>query len=472
MAVQPLFPTTGRNESVSWRRILAFYSPLVLTSLMLSLAGPVMNVAIGRAAEPMLEFAAFWIAFTIVLFVGSASLVVQQATVSLAGRASPGRLITAASLVGLSASTMVLVLAGTPLGEIVFRSWISTTPRTAALAREVLVILAPVPLLIALRGVGNGVAILEQRTSRVAAGTLLRIALLAGAATLAVAVQAAGARSAAWAFLLGTAVEAACVLAASQAAIRTRLRAWGDSRPEPGAMLRIGVPLVVSTFVWMSTRPIVNAILGRLPDPELAQASFGVVLPILLVTCSPLWALLEVSLVLPRSRDDLARISRLATGTAALFSVAILLLTWTPLRHAVLRVGFGLPLQLETAVTPALMLLVFEPFLLSVRAVSQGVLMRAGRTRALLVVSPIKILLMLAAGLFVAARFPQTNGALLATVLVLGGDLFDAMMYSIQARRVLDQGALFAPSVESRLAPGLPRRAVIEPLVAPLEEAA
>jgi hypothetical protein len=76
--------------------------------------------------------------------------------------------------------------------------------------------------------------------------------------------------------------------------------------------------------------------------------------------------------------------------------------------------------------------------------------MRAKRTEAFLVYSPIKIALVTAAGLLVTHRNPEVNGALLGTVLFLGGDLFDAIVYSLAARRVVVRDAFFDERVTGR----------------------
>ena len=93
------------HPPVTVRQILRFYTPLVLTSQLMTLSGPVVNVAIGRAIDPKLDFAAFWIAFTIVLFIESGSLATQQATLAISeGSESLRRLAKSAFAVGVSAT--------------------------------------------------------------------------------------------------------------------------------------------------------------------------------------------------------------------------------------------------------------------------------------------------------------------------------------------------------------------------------
>lgn len=439
----PERPPTPR---LSGRKILDFLTPLVLTSQLMTLAGPIMNVAIGRAPEPKIEIAGYWIGFTIVFFLGSACLVLQQITAALVeDRPTGRRLALAGLLLGGGASLMTLAVAMTPLGDLVFQRLIPTTPAVEKTARAVLTLLSPAPLLVAAREVANGLAIREHRTSLVAAGTLIRVVALAIAvASLVAGRGATGAVSTAWAFLAGLTIEAVFLAIATRSHWRDWFRADppGEHGVSYGGIARVGGPLVAAAFVWTSTRPAIHAVLGRLPDSDLAQAGFGVVLPLMLASYAPLWALHQASLVLPREQGDLTRILVLAGRLAIGLALVIGLVAVTPLGPLVLRLGFGLSPELERAVTPALPLLALGPFLVSARAIAQGLLMRARRTGAFLILSPLKILLMIAMGILIAARWPNVNGVVLGVSLFLGGDLFDALLYGMRVRSLIGSGEI------------------------------
>ncbi len=468
-------PTPEPDLPLTWRHVLRFWTPLVLTSMLVTLSGPLLNVAVGRGADAKLDFAGYWVAFTVMLFVESACLAVQQVTVALAGmQEGLRRLAVSAALLGLGASLVLLVVAQTALGGVVFQRLIPTSGRVSELARAVLTLLAPVPLLTAVRDVALGMAIREKGTSLVALSTTVRIVVLSCGVGLAAALSTgSGARAGAWAFLSGRVAETAFVLAATLPSWRAWLGrpAPGAARLSYGGILRVAAPLAVAALVWTSVRPVVNAVLGRLAGSDLAQASFGVVLPILMVTCSPLWGLHQVSLVLPRDRPELRRVIRFAAGAASVFTLGIGLLTVTPLGLLALRLGFDLSAEMETAVAPALPWIALVPFLLSTRAIAQGLLTRAKRTGALLIVAPVKILLMLLVGLAAAGRYPHANGATLAVLLVIGGDLLDAAIVAGLACRLVAGGRVFGePAAAARGARGggtvesFPRPALGEPV--------
>jgi hypothetical protein len=431
-----------------FREIFRFYLPLVLTSQMMTLSGPVINIAVGRSADPKLEFAAYWLGFAVHLFVEAPCLIIQQAAATLlAGHRSMRRLFFGALLLGLLGSALSFALGTTPLGDWFFRDVVPTTPRAAALARKVLLVMTPIPVLVSMRGMGNALALVARETPLIARATVTRMVVIACLVGIAVAVgTSSGAIAGAASLVTGLLVETLLVLHGTRK-IRRGLR---ERRDDPDdvplhyrEILRVAAPLMVSSYAWSSVRPLINSILGRLPDPELAQGGFGVVIPLLLVTCSPLWALQNVTLILPGSRADLRRVVRFSAWVTVFFAGLIAIINWTPLRSALLQGVFSLSPEMQKVVAPAMLLIVLEPIFLATRSASQGLLIKARRTGIFAAVSFAKIALMAAVGLALVERFPTLNGVMLGTGLFISGELFDGLFYSLRARSLLLGGVLF-----------------------------
>lgn len=450
-------------HAVSIRDILRFYIPLVLNSQMMTLSGPIINVAVGRAGDPKLEFAAYWIGFTILLFIESPCLIIQQVSASLLrGYHSVRRVFAGAMIVAVLASVTVLVVALTPVGDVVFDTFVKTTPRTEALARRVLVLFAGLPVLVSLRGIGNGLAIREKRTPLIARATLFRILTLslvvAGAVFFG---TGSGAMAGVAALQTGMLFETAVIWIGVWPHWR-RIRSARATDLEllsARDFMRVALPLMVSGFAWTIFRPLVNGILGRLEDPELAQAGFGVVMPMLLWTTSPLWSMQNVSLILPETPHDIRRVIRFSLLVAGIFSVVALLIVVTPLRGVILRQVFSLSAELERAVEPALWLLIFEPVFLGIRSVAQGILLRAKQTIAFMIVAPARTVLIGIVGYGIVSRDPSVNGTLLGVSLFVGGSIVDAIVYSLVARRIALDRSMFVPRAN------VPEREAVRPSV-------
>lgn len=435
------------TDRLTFREIMGFYLPLLATSQMMTLSGPVINIAVGRAPDPTLDFAAYWIGFSIILFLEAPCLSMQQVTAALlSGHASFRKLLLCAFAIGFSATIGALAISLTPLRDFVFLDLIATTPRVAERAATVLAILAPIPVLIALRGVGNGIGIRMKRTVLVARATLFRILSLSAAIGIAVVLKTgSGAIAGAIAMLTGLTVEMIVIWVGVYPFVRDRFPLLKNRHDITfREILRVSYPLAISAYVWTSTRPVINAILGRLPDPELAQAGFGLIAPVVLMTCSPLWALHNVSLILPESRSDLRKVIRFSFITTLIYIGIIFMLINPPLRDLLLRKAFALSPEMEALVAPAMLIILIEPILLSVRSICQGLIMRARATAIFGIAAGIKLVIIIGAGWFVAGRYPGVNGAVLGTALFVCADFVDAALFLWKSRSLVLRGVLFS----------------------------
>ena len=414
----------------------------------MTLSGPIINIAVGRAAEPKLEFAGFWLGFTMLMFIEAPCFIIQQAAATLLqGYRSMRRLFFGAIVLGVAAWISTVLFALTPMSDFFFDRLVTTTPRAADLAKETLLLLSPIPLIVSLRGVGNALALREKKTALIARATAYRIVVLAAVVGGAVAMgTSSGAAAGSVALVVGLAVETFLILYRTRN-IRLRMaksRGSGEDRfLSYSEIIRVSAPLAISAYAWTAIRPIINAILGRLPDPELAQGGFGVVVPILLLTCSPLWALQNLTLILPENRGDVRRVIRFSIWATVFFAGLVMVVTWTPLRSVLLRGAFSLSAEMERAVVPALMLIVLEPLFLATRSTSQGLIIKARRTGIFSGVSIAKILIMTFVGFLFIERHPEINGVFLGTALFISGELFDGIFYSLRARSLLLGGILF-----------------------------
>lgn len=452
-----LAPAPRGIHPLGMRDIGRFALPLMLNAWLMTLSGPVLNVALGRATEPRLHLAAFWIAFTILLVCQSACLVIQQvAAASLQRRVPFAAVALCGGILALGASGLLLGISHTVMGDFVFRHVIPTPERTAVLARAVLARMSVIPLLVALRGVASGVAVLQGRTEVLALATLVRVLVLAVVTAAVIGLGAGvGAIPAAGALVIATAAEALVVSVMALAQPRHRATMGGPAvnGHDLGAVMRLALPLAASSLVWTSVRPLVGAVLGRLSDPDLAQASFGVVLPILMLTCAPLWVFLDVALVLPRTVADMKVVVRFAAAISLAFAAGIAVFSCTPLHRTLLQSGAGMPADLVRAVAPALALIALEPMVLSARAIAQGLLVRSSRGGVVLALSPVKLVFVLGAGLLATRFAPHANGAVLATGLFIGGDVVDALLFGLAALRI--SGTELAQRVSEPLGAGL-----------------
>ena len=429
----------GAHAPLGATAIARFHFPLVAHAWLLALSGPALNFALTRSAEPHVHLAAFWLAASVALLVQSGAGVLQPATAAALRRGvSHARLAAVSSAVGASAALLLAILGATAAGDALFVHAFGASPDIAALARRTLFALAPAPLFVAARGVLTGTLVASGRSMPLAFATAARLAVLAVFTSGLVAPGAqSGALAAAHALVFAAAADLAVAGFFAGAAFGAPLVSLAPSpAPARGGFLRIVGPLAASALVWAAVRPLVNAVLGRHADAVTAHAAFGALVPVLMLTCAPLWCLLETTLALPRDSRDLHAVTRFAGASAAAASLALLVLAWTPFGAAFLARAFSIPAALLPSVAPALALLALEPVVLAVRAVAQGLLLRRGGADHVLALAPLKLALVAGAGFALAPRLPAVGGATLAVGLIVAGDLLDAALALFAVRRL------------------------------------
>lgn len=435
---QPAPPAT-RPTPAAIRSLLRFHSPLAMQAVLLTLSGPLLGGIVARSASPERELASFWLAFTVALFAQSLCLALQQSTIAAVRADVPLQsVLRSALIIGSSASLALALLADQRIGLRFFSQVIPTLPATAAHACELLRILTPIPLLISLRSVAQGIAVGRRRTALVATHTAARVLVLfLGLATAMTFAPIGGARVGAWLILAGISLETAGMIWATAS---VWLREWTSASSTSQSLnrswnWRFTAPLAVAALGWTATRPMLHAVLGRLEDPERAQAAFGLLLPWLLVCGAPLWALLETTLVMAQDRARERAVHHFAMLLAAVTSATIAVLILPAVRPLWLDHALGGAHGLRPWIEPGLPLLVLTPWLIAIRAVAQGRLMREGRARVLFVLAPIRLLGVIAAAGAALYFHPPVHGSVLALGLVLCGDGIDAIGYAWAALR-------------------------------------
>ncbi|MFP3948213.1 MAG: hypothetical protein ACLFWG_05745 [Longimicrobiales bacterium] len=360
-----------------------FYAPLAATSLLLTATNPLLTAALARSANPAAALAGFSVAFALCGVLYSPLLVVQQvaATRILEGRdINPVRrfaLATGALFSGLTAA-----VAFTPLGGWVFGDLVGVRGSVFVEAMDAIAFLWPIPLLTGIRAAHQGRLVGKHRTHPIAVATSARTAVLAAVA-FGLTLVMGGAWVGGAAFVAGLLVEASIVgfsrVPDSIPPHAKEAPSLVDAALEGGdELLRFSTPLMLNVFLWWSTPLIINAVLARTPQPELALASFAVVEAVAWFVTAPVGQYQHASIALVGDRTSHRKVRRwagvLAAGVFVL--LGILALPW------IARPGLDLVFQLDSALlesaTAALPLAAFYPLLYGHRQYYQGLFVRVG----------------------------------------------------------------------------------------------
>lgn len=427
------------------------FAPLAAAALLAALAGPVLNLALARAAEPTPALAGFWLGYSVLLLLEAACFVWQSTSLAFLQEPRARRRLVALALVTGAATSALVWLAGQPaVAGFVFLRVVPTSPAAGETAAGVLRALALLPAMVAVRGVLAASVLRDGRGTAIPAALLVRLVVLA-AWPLAFP-RAVGAPGACEALLASGAVELA-VLALARSA--SRPHAAHLLPPAAARVAAVAAPLVVSTLAWAALRPALHAVLGRLAQADLAQARFGLVFAVFMTLCAPVWALRDLAVLAERlglARDGVRRFAgRVAGAVSAAFAVVLVAAAWRPELQSAL--GFG------PATGPfawgALALLALAPALVAARMPSQGALIARHRTAVFAWVPGVRLAVTAVLGLAVARALPGVDGALLGAALLLPGEAFEVWAYARAAAaadardRATDADADAAPAARA-----------------------
>ena len=420
------------------RELLHFYLPLVLTSQMMTLGVPLINLALTRAADPQLHLAAYGVCFGLLVFLNAPMLVSRDAGSGLASdRDRWRRLVRLTLLAGAAVTGIDLLLAFTALGDWAFGTVLEATPRVVTEAKATAFALAPLPLLVGMRGLYSALALRAHRTRLLTQATFLRLVVLGLLIWILALTGEPTAHRIGWALTAGILLETLWIGWVT----RPLLRAL-PPRDDPHGprslvqMVGFGLPLVMSALAWTALRPIVNGLLGRTADSEAAQASFAVLHPLVLLTGSALWALQSTHQILATSDARARAALRFGLVMTVLCTALVAALGWIgPLRETLLTRVFTLPLHLLAYVEPAMQILFVTPFMLGLRACFKGLILASRRTGVISASAVADIVVVLTLGTSSLAIWPELNGAVLGIVLVTAAEVTETLLLGTVASR-------------------------------------
>jgi hypothetical protein len=168
-------------EELTYRRILRFYYPLALTSMIGLAAQPMMTFFMGRAASPVESLAVFPVVSSLVFLFRSMGLSFQEVGIALMGREFEHfrPLARFAAVLGLASMSVLGLVALTPAANFWFVSVSGLSPDLARFAILPTIILVPLPFLGVLLSFQRGILVVARNTRPITIATALEVAGIA-----------------------------------------------------------------------------------------------------------------------------------------------------------------------------------------------------------------------------------------------------------------------------------------------------
>lgn len=375
------------NRPLTMRRLILFALPLLLTFLMMAGAAPIVSIGIARthgAEGEKLHLQAFLITFITCLTLYSPMFVARNVAIrTVTDRQALHRFVNFFVACASVSSLVILLVSQVDLiGHAYFGRLLNVSLESEQLARQGMLLFVPLPIIIALRGLGQGSHIHNGRSSYVGVGTMLRLGgMTAFVFGYAIHRDMSGPILGGLTYLTGITIETIYVLFMLRKTPQWREHGEGAqlSYVQYG---RYGFPLMGGAICNQLMNPILlYLIYQKCAQPEANAAAFdlirgiGFVILSMLMTTMPAFVTYATSY---RNFRLLVKATAYLTGALTLMAAVIAL---TPLRGAIFVGLFKIDNEVILRLTYiALYFLMAVPLISVVNLVTQGMHTRGGRT--------------------------------------------------------------------------------------------
>lgn len=170
-------PESTASEELTYTRILHFYYPLALTSIIGLAAQPMMTFFMGRAIFPLESLAVFPVVVSLNFIFRSMGLSFQEVAIVLMGTGFEHfrSLARFALVLAISATGALALVAFTPLADFWFVTLSGLNPELAEFALLPTMILVPIPFMSVLLSFQRSIMVTSRRTRAISVATALEV---------------------------------------------------------------------------------------------------------------------------------------------------------------------------------------------------------------------------------------------------------------------------------------------------------
>lgn len=376
--------TRLRQRDIFW-----FWLPLFASWLLMTGEGPIVSIAINRLPDEVIMLAAQGIAVSLSVTIQSPIMnLLATSTAVVKDRASFElvRRFTIHWMIGLTLIT--LLVAFTPVFDVVVRGWLETPPQVAEWVRPALRILTLWSAAIAWRRFLQGVLISFNQTRQVALGTVVRLGAIGFMLVLLVWFTAwPGVLIGTTALVTGVVLEAIYATFAVRPLLQSTLAP--GTPPAAGAALTYSdlfwfhLPLAGTAVLILLVQPLVTFTLARLQNPTESLAAWPVLFQIMLMARAAALALPEVVIAFSKQGSRAFRpIRRFSLVMAAALVVTTALFIFTPAATYYLLTIQDMEPAVAELVQSGLTIFLLLPALTALNSWLRGLLIHARATTA------------------------------------------------------------------------------------------
>jgi O-antigen/teichoic acid export membrane protein len=399
--------------------------------------------------DATITLAAFSIAFAFnTTFSGIIGVEVQAAMSYITDKRSFWRIARFYFAIALVPLFLIEAVALTPLGDWVFGVLMGASPEATRLAKLASAVMGLWIFPNQLRNMATALCMMHRRTLPISYATIIRLASQA-LMLIVLPFWMEGAVAGAASLVLCMSVEAIYMYWASRG-YYADLPAKGGEQATYRQMWRFSWPLMITQVTENGVSFVINFFLGRLANPDLALAAFGVVNALNSLVASPLRNMVQAGQALVHSRYDMRVMLRFAHRVTLVYVVLVGILFYTPVRDLILTGVMGLPETLSTYTAPGVQMVLLVVVVWGYASLFRGMLSAMRRTGAIAASAVIRLLVVTAVG-SVTLVAPNLNGAAVGVAAVGAAFLIEALILGLRLIYCSrEAGPLFPGETRSR----------------------
>jgi Na+-driven multidrug efflux pump len=391
------------------RAAVLFFIPLILTTELHQVSHSIVHGFLARLGDATTTLAAFSVAFAFNTTFSSIIGVSTQAGMSfISDKRSVWRIARFYFFIALIPFLLIEIVALTPIGDWVFGRLIGASPEVTRLAKTASAVMGLWIFPNQIRNLTTALCMMRRRTMPISHATMVRLvsqALMLMVLPLWMEGAVAGAAS-----LVGCMVVESAYMYWVSRPLYDDLPADGGEQAPYQQMWRFSWPLIITQITENGVSLVINFFIGRLANPDLALAAFGVVNALNSLVASPLRNLTSTGQAMVHNRHDLRVMLRFAHRLTLVYMALVLVLFYTPMRHVILGSIMGLPEKLTQYAGPGVQMLLFVVIVWGYSSLFRGLLSAMRDTRIIGATAVVRLMVVIAVG-SVTLIAPHLNGA-------------------------------------------------------------
>lgn len=430
------------EEILKTTRILAFFVPLGLSAILVTLSHIIINGTLARGENAEVIIASFVIAMSLFSIMERLGVLLRNACSALVRDKVSFKMMTVVAVYVVSALMLIsAIIAYTPIGWWIFSTVFGADPAMISQIVDVYQILIIVTLFSAIRCLFQGVIILNRQTKWLTIGMVIRLIAMYLLSLYFIHFGEINAKTGAYIFLAGMMIESLVSFIEGRVLVKKMVpKDQAHHITTKTQIFRFYNPLILSSLIIVMVGPVINIFLGKTSEIELAIASYALALSITQLFLSFFSYTHQIVLTFYKNHPVKVRSFVLMIGFIP--AVILAIFCFTPIGAFVIENGLGANERLVLATLECLKVFMLMSLVFPFIDFCNGLLMFRSETRIMVFSQSANLLATFLIMLIFATIAPSWNGTIGALAQSVGMVAELAVLLCILGRAGVRRGKM------------------------------